>query len=457
MFNNNAFDVVIGLIFIYLLYSLLATAMQEAISTIFQRRSAMLYQGIKSMLTNSSKTYGSFTAIITILRNIVLFFWKLILFARNYQRGTPKKIKPNLPKKSTLHGRFYNHPIIKNYGQNLLFKKPSYLSAENFSSIIIETIKDLDSANLNATATFSMIKTAVQNNSTRIDAETASILNYHLNEAAGDLDVFKHRLQKWYNDSMDRVSGWYKRNTQFWLFGIAIWLGVTLNIDSIEITNYLSENRSAREQLARMGEAAAGNPMFTPGDSAIAKEALDSVKASINRVNTLIGLGWGDYGASDPRFMERTFKGEKDSSDIKKAFNAFDSAAIAYWDTLKSNAGRAIFYPKDSVANAMARLRLTDSLTKNQEAIINQQKFSLLYTLEEYNDSLRRQYVWYRLWNWRKIFGFLITALAIGLGAPFWFDLLNKFVSLRTAVKAVGSSGSTTKNNAAKNNPDIDG
>ncbi len=31
----------------------------------------------------------------------------------------------------------------------------------------------------------------------------------------------------------------------------------------------------------------------------------------------------------------------------------------------------------------------------------------------------------------RVLFGFLITALAITMGAPFWFDLLNRFVNIR--------------------------
>ena len=31
--------------------------------------------------------------------------------------------------------------------------------------------------------------------------------------------------------------------------------------------------------------------------------------------------------------------------------------------------------------------------------------------------------------------GFLITAIAITLGAPFWFDLLNKIVLLRSSIK----------------------
>jgi hypothetical protein len=34
-----------------------------------------------------------------------------------------------------------------------------------------------------------------------------------------------------------------------------------------------------------------------------------------------------------------------------------------------------------------------------------------------------------------KVIGLLITALAISLGAPFWFDVLNKFMIARSSVK----------------------
>ncbi len=41
---------------------------------------------------------------------------------------------------------------------------------------------------------------------------------------------------------------------------------------------------------------------------------------------------------------------------------------------------------------------------------------------------------WTGLWHWvMKIFGLAITALAISLGAPFWFDLLSKFMNIRGA------------------------
>ena len=36
-------------------------------------------------------------------------------------------------------------------------------------------------------------------------------------------------------------------------------------------------------------------------------------------------------------------------------------------------------------------------------------------------------------WWVRKIIGLLITAVAVSLGAPFWFDMLNKFVNIRAS------------------------
>jgi hypothetical protein len=39
-------------------------------------------------------------------------------------------------------------------------------------------------------------------------------------------------------------------------------------------------------------------------------------------------------------------------------------------------------------------------------------------------------------WDWTaRILGWLLTALAASFGAPFWFDLLNKVTTLRSALK----------------------
>jgi hypothetical protein len=41
---------------------------------------------------------------------------------------------------------------------------------------------------------------------------------------------------------------------------------------------------------------------------------------------------------------------------------------------------------------------------------------------------------WWDQIYWHGL-GWLLTALAISLGAPFWFDVLNKFIVVRSTVK----------------------
>lgn len=47
---------------------------------------------------------------------------------------------------------------------------------------------------------------------------------------------------------------------------------------------------------------------------------------------------------------------------------------------------------------------------------------------------------------WEVLIGWILTAIAISLGAPFWFDILNKFMVIRSTVKPQEKS----KNEASK-------
>ncbi|MEM8719732.1 MAG: hypothetical protein AAGE84_10545 [Cyanobacteria bacterium P01_G01_bin.39] len=48
---------------------------------------------------------------------------------------------------------------------------------------------------------------------------------------------------------------------------------------------------------------------------------------------------------------------------------------------------------------------------------------------------------WYKV-----IFGWSISAIAISMGAPFWFDLLDKVMNVRNAAKPLDKSQKTKKN-----------
>ena len=46
-------------------------------------------------------------------------------------------------------------------------------------------------------------------------------------------------------------------------------------------------------------------------------------------------------------------------------------------------------------------------------------------------------------WFLSKLFGLSITAFAISLGAPFWFDTLNRFMNIRSAGRSPDEAAKT--------------
>ena len=54
--------------------------------------------------------------------------------------------------------------------------------------------------------------------------------------------------------------------------------------------------------------------------------------------------------------------------------------------------------------------------------------------------------------NWQKILGLLLMVLAISMGAPFWFDVFNKFLKVRSTGKAE-TQNSANQGQQSSNNP----
>jgi hypothetical protein len=155
--------------------------------------------------------------------------------------------------------------------------------------------------------------------------------------AANDAAQLQKSVEDWYNTSMDRVSGWYKRRTQIIIFILGIVVCVVLNADCIDYAKRLSKDGSLRQGVVAMAQAAA---------------------------------------KTDPAKDET-----KPEDRIKNEIKSLDGIGLPIgWDE------------KDK---AMGYLNATPS----------------------------------------HLFGWLLTALAVSLGAPFWFDTLNKLMVIRSTVK----------------------
>ncbi len=279
MFGSNILEVATSIVFIYLLLSLLCTTINEQVITrALSLRAKMLENGIKNMLFSPS-TDGTST---------------------------------NLTTSETLVQQVYDTPLIKGLSQHAAIGKPrnpSYIPADVFAVAVMST---------------NLVKDYKANQAAgNIPPTLAAIIN----KADGDVVKEAAAVEKWFNDTMDRVSGWYKRRVQLIIFILGLVIVVGLNIDTLSLITSLSNDAVIRSTIISAAQGSATN------------------------------------------------------------------AANASLNTLVSNVEK--FQPQIGWSVAV----LPGSV-----------------------------------WGWiLKIVGLLATTFAISLGSPFWFDVLNKFISFRAS------------------------
>src|ERR1700739_3898173 len=206
MFDSPVLNVVIGLIFVYLLYSLFATIVQEMIASFFSLRAKTLSNAIERMLEDG----GSNTTIWTDIRN-----WAKSVWQSFWHRIAPvKKTDPE-----TLAQLFFNNPGIKYLADGKKNSKPSYLEPTVFSKALIDALKGTGNPTGNTVTQIKnivdtgIITVTINNKEKNIQLkpDTQAYLQSLINDSNNDIDKFKASLEQWFNNMMDRASGWYKR------------------------------------------------------------------------------------------------------------------------------------------------------------------------------------------------------------------------------------------------------
>lgn len=403
MTNEVIIEIAIGLTFIFVLYSLLATTINEFLASIFAYRHRMLERGLEQMLDGKNYSYYWWDKLLNAflwLSYIINYFpsckkSKRISPAGRRNAFKRKNISKNFFSKEKLYNpviirngkkqyaykrvvlnekaalftaKITDHPLYRRKSEDsILIKKPAYLGAPAFSDILIDVLGNKPKSSI-APTLMKDIAHYVNNMSDNPDLK--KILRLYIEQANGDLINFKAILEDWYNDTMDRVSGWYKRQSNYILLAIGFLLAIIFNVSTLDIVITLSTNEPARKALANNATEYVKTQSQNRSND-ISDALNDSSKKNLQFVNELykkdilsnnsvIGLGWGDYGYSK---------------------------------------------------------HLAKDCKTKKPGIFEKIGYVLIQTFT----------------NWKKIIGFLITAFAISLGAPFWFDLLNKFVNLRVS------------------------
>jgi hypothetical protein len=224
---------------------------------------------------------------------------------------------------------------------------PSYIPSGSFASAIMDTMVR------GAASTLPYLPPTTQALSIESLREgVASLPNTHLqravlsaiDQAEGDVSKVKANLEAWFDASMNRVSGWYKRRTQAVLFAMGLGVAAVMNIDAITITQRLSQDKALRQAMVAQAEGKVGD------------KNLADFKAELEGIG--LPIGWKDWSPAPQAAKLQCAEG----------------ASLCLG---------SVYVP----------------------SIIN------------------------------VLLGWLITSLAVMLGAPFWFDVLKKLIMIRSSAK----------------------
>lgn len=258
-------DVVFGLIGVYVFLSLICTTIKELIAQFFEKRATTLLTGLRRLLD------GEFDP----ERSSRLLAWI---------GGLEGKVDLAELDDESLTKKLYGHPLVQGLSEGP--GKPSYIPPKTFATALLDLV---DPVSGEESRTIESVRDSVKE--LPEDLPLRSVLQSLLRDADGDLDRFRDDLKTWYDDSMDRVSSWYKKHTQRAVLVIAAVITVAANADTLQMVEQLSANDALREAAVQQARTIAENAPPTMGDSldALATQTRTYVEA----YGTLgIPLGW---------------------------------------------------------------------------------------------------------------------------------------------------------------------
>ncbi len=261
-------EVIIGMIFTFMLLSLLGTTVNELISAWRGWRGFYLEEGLKRLL----------------------------------------EFKDN----PEVFEKFKNNAVFKQLMQHKaplrVSQSPAYLSSSNFATILTNVLKKKGQA---VEKIDDLLEGLPE------DSQLRQVLEQLKEEGHESLDAFKGRLQTWFDDVMWQASGWYKRHVQFITLFVGLSIAGVLNADSFQIYKHLSNNAAARESLAAMAEKYAAENETLPETKTYTdtlavkdiKKELDDVTSTgeFGEMSNVLGLGWqtGDVLVSPVSWLVR--------------------------------------------------------------------------------------------------------------------------------------------------------
>lgn len=245
-------QVAIGMIFVWIVLAVITSQIQDWVASIFTWRASMLEESIATMLGD-----------------------------------------PNLKDK------IYEHPLIKGLYTNNGKRKPGGIPEDKFALVLFEQV-------MNSGITVGDVRNDFDKLKKNVEALKAMEAGHQLKDFATSLDTLligieekaddaahaiteaKTRVESWFNNSMDRLGGAYKRRIQLVAVIVGISVAAVLNVDSAAIATALWKDPAIRQAVV-----ASASQMQEPTTQTDQTPSVDEIAKNIASLSELsLPIGW---------------------------------------------------------------------------------------------------------------------------------------------------------------------
>jgi hypothetical protein len=267
---NTIIQVALGMFFVWVVLAIITSQIQEWVASIFAWRAKMLEDSIQTMLEDPG-----------------------------------------------LKQRLYDHPLIQGLHTNHGQRKPAGIPPDKFALVLLDEIldcgpklQDAKAGVVGAKTAFEQLKrnveslkiadgdTGLQNLATSLDTLLIGIED-KTDDATHAITEARKRVESWFDNSMERLGGAYRRRVQITGLIVGIVVAATLNVDSNAIVTALWKDPILRQavvaqanQLQPSTPAAEATPV--PGaEEPVQPPNVQQIINTANQLNiTSLPIGW---------------------------------------------------------------------------------------------------------------------------------------------------------------------
>lgn len=216
---STLFDIFLGIIYVYIVFSLFSSGIHEWYARLRKLRAKTLQAAMPGLL------------------------------------GSPVDSRPS---SGRLAEYLHQHPLIR--GIEMSSPYPTYIPPPHFALALIDLVVDVRSRRDGRP--FIIARGTIRGTSVQLTSSEETLVRSLIGQD-NSIHTVQGTMEKWFKDSMERLSGLYKRRTYVSLLMISMAISLLFGLDSFRVARNLYQDQPLRQSLANNARTAVDSGKVT--------------------------------------------------------------------------------------------------------------------------------------------------------------------------------------------------